>query len=205
MNILLTFLEGLATTFSPCIFPMLPILIASNLSKSTSRLVGLVIGFILSFGIVSLVSVHLLGFFDIETAQKVALYVSLVFGVVLLVDYFYYKFNMLSSAVISRLPELKYESNCQFVTGLCLGAILSLLWVPCAGPLYFSALAHISSQGPTIQGFLTFTAFAVGAILPIGAIVLFGQNIVKLVQNHLNTVRRIVGLVLIISSIYTLL
>src|ERR1700679_1474137 len=100
MNILLTFLEGLATTFSPCIFPMLPILIATNLSKSTSRLIGLIVGFVLSFGLVSVISVHILGFFDVETAQKIALYISLLFGVVLLVDWLYYKFNILSSAVI---------------------------------------------------------------------------------------------------------
>src|SRR5215510_6090436 len=56
INIGLAFIEGLLLIISPCILPVLPIILSGSLTGSKSRPLGIVAGFILTFTLVTLFS-----------------------------------------------------------------------------------------------------------------------------------------------------
>ena len=53
ITIFLAFLEGLALILSPCILPILPIILASSLTYSKKRPLGIITGFALTFAVFS--------------------------------------------------------------------------------------------------------------------------------------------------------
>jgi cytochrome c biogenesis protein CcdA len=50
VNIVLGFIEGIALIISPCILPILPIILAGSLAGSKKRPFGIVIGFLFFLG-----------------------------------------------------------------------------------------------------------------------------------------------------------
>ena len=54
INIGLAFLEGLALIVSPCILPVLPLVLAASVDGGRRRPYGIIIGFVLSFSLFTL-------------------------------------------------------------------------------------------------------------------------------------------------------
>jgi cytochrome c biogenesis protein CcdA len=50
-----TFLAGVVTVFSPCVLPVLPILLSSSTAGGHRRPLGIVLGFVVTFAAVTLV------------------------------------------------------------------------------------------------------------------------------------------------------
>ncbi|WP_019216181.1 hypothetical protein [Legionella tunisiensis] len=49
LDIILGFFEGFALIISPCILPILPIILAGSFAGSKKRPVGIIIGFVITF------------------------------------------------------------------------------------------------------------------------------------------------------------
>jgi cytochrome c biogenesis protein CcdA len=98
-------------------------------------------------------------------------------GLILLLPHFLTSFRVLYSGVLNylnkRAATLSFESP---LSCLLMGAMLSLIWAPCAGPMLASAftlltsglLAHESSDLKGIlQGSLLLSVYGVGAAFPL--------------------------------------
>jgi len=89
MNIVdigLAFLEGLALIVSPCILPVLPLVLAASVEGGRRRPYGIIIGFVLAFSLFALVSrqiVQALGI-DLDIIKNASLVLLALFGLVLL-------------------------------------------------------------------------------------------------------------------------
>ena len=84
--LLFAFLSGLVTIAAPCIWPLLPVVLSTSALGGRRRPLGVTLGILISFGVVTLsVSylVHLLGF-DASLLRTVAVVVLLTMGAVLL-------------------------------------------------------------------------------------------------------------------------
>ena len=56
LDIILGFFEGFALIISPCILPILPIVLASSLAGSKKRPFGITLGFVMTFALVAFFS-----------------------------------------------------------------------------------------------------------------------------------------------------
>ena len=166
----LSFAAGTLSTLSPCVLPLLPIVLGSAASEHRLAPAALAGGVALSFTAIGLF-VATLGFaigLDGEVFRTVAAVLLVGIGLVLAMPDLQEKFAVAAGPVGSwagnRLggnPTTGISG--QFGVGLLLGAI----WSPCAGPT-LGAASVLASQGRELgEVALTMGLFGIGAALPL--------------------------------------
>jgi cytochrome c-type biogenesis protein len=167
---LLGFLAGAATLLSPCVLPILPILIASALSKHRLGSTMLALGLSLSFALVGIFVATLGASIGLSagTFRQVAAALMVLFGIVMLSSRLQVVFSRVSSGVGSSgqraLGFVKGEGLwSQFLIGLLLGVV----WSPCVGPT-LGAATTLAAQGKNLGHIaLLMMLFGLGAGLPL--------------------------------------
>lgn len=169
-SILFAFLAGVLSTLSPCVLPLLPIVLGAALNEHRLGPVALAAGLALSFVVIGLF-VATLGFaigIDIEAFRIVAALALLGIGVVLMVPAFQSRLAVAAGPVStwtqSRFGGFEATGLWgQFALGLLLGAV----WSPCVGPT-LGAASLLASRGESLgQVALTMGVFGAGAALPL--------------------------------------
>jgi cytochrome c biogenesis protein CcdA/thiol-disulfide isomerase/thioredoxin len=198
--LVVAFLGGLITGLSPCIVPVLPVVVAGG-SAGTSRARPYLIigGLVVSFSLTELTGSTVLSALGLPQNFLFWLGIGLL-GLLAL--------GLTVSVVgewierpFARLGSTRYaNSGGGFVLGLSLG----LVFVPCAGPI----LAAISAAEANHRiGFSSFTVtlfYAVGASLPLLAFALVAQRAVsgwQKLRTHLPVVRKVAGAVLAVTTL----
>ena len=169
----LGFLAGVLSILSPCVLPLVPIVVGSALAAHPLGAIALASGLALSFMGVGLF-VATIGFavgLDGEWFRNVAAVLLVGFGAILLSGPLQQRFAGATAPLGTYgdrwLRRLRLEGlGGQLVVGLLLG----LVWAPCVGPT-LGAAATLASQGKTLsQVALVMTVFGIGAGLPLALI-----------------------------------
>lgn len=207
INIGLAFFEGFALIVSPCILPIIPIILSGSLTGSKSRPIGIIIGFILTFSIVMLFSRVLIQYADInpEILRNVSFALLLLLGIMMMSTYLTDKFTMATQRLSSVGSQNAQFSRNDFLGGVFFGGLVGIIWTPCAGPILAAVVVQVIIQTTTLTSILTVVAFAIGAGLPMLLIALFGRGIINSVgflREHTALIRKILGVVIIASVIY---
>jgi cytochrome c-type biogenesis protein len=163
-------LAGMLSTLSPCVLPLIPILMASALAAHRLGPLALAAGLGLSFaalGIVLATAGASLGL-DGELLRQVAAVLMIAFGVAMLSRRLQAGFARgaapLAERAQARLAKLRGDTVLgQFAIGLLLGAV----WAPCVGPT-LGAATTLAAQGKHLGDIAALMAcFGVGAALPL--------------------------------------
>jgi len=166
---------GALSTLSPCVLPLVPVVIASAVNAHRWGALALGLGLALSFafiGIFLAMAGASLGL-DPDTFRTVGAVILAVFGLILLVpklqDVFASATARLSNSGNQLLARVTFEGiTGQFLVGLLLGVV----WSPCVGPT-LGAATTLASQGRDLaQIGLLMLIFGIGAAAPL---VLFGS------------------------------
>ena len=169
----LGFVAGMATLLSPCVLPILPILIASALSRHRWGAAALALGLSLSFALTGTFLATLgasIGL-DPSTLRIAAAVLMVVFGLVMVLPPLQRAFARLTAHVGNKsqqaLGSVRGEGGfSQFLIGLLLG----LVWSPCVGPT-LGAATTLAAQGTHLpQIALLMLLFGLGAGLPLLAL-----------------------------------
>jgi cytochrome c-type biogenesis protein len=169
----LSLAAGSLTTLSPCVFPLLPLVLGGALQNNRLAPVALGLGMALSFaGLGMLVGAAgpALGL-DADHVRVAGGVLLLVLAAVMLVPSWSERFTLWmaplatsANAVSSRL------SGGSLGSALLLGGVLGLVWSPCSGPLLASALTLVASEGGVLRGGLILGLFGIGAAIPLVAV-----------------------------------
>jgi cytochrome c biogenesis protein CcdA len=166
----LGFLAGLVSTLSPCVLPILPILLGSAVNAHPRAPLALAAGLALSYALVG-TGIAWAGAslgVDASTFQNAGAVVLGLLGVVLLSGSLQRRFAAasagLSNAGHEMLRHMKPDGlRGQFVIGLVLG----IVWSPCVGPTLGAAIV-LASQGTQLpQVALLMGLFGIGAAAPV--------------------------------------
>ena len=127
LDIILGFFEGFALIISPCILPILPIVLASSLAGSKKRPFGITLGFVMTFACVAFFSrqlVHLLGF-DLHILRMVSYTLLVLLGAIMLSAPLTAKISQLTQRLINHgfSPQQTFEPADGFFSGLMLSLI----------------------------------------------------------------------------------
>lgn len=169
-SFLFAFLAGVLSTLSPCVLPLLPVVLGTAVSEHRFGPAALAGGLAISFVVIGMF-VATIGFgigLDAGLFRKFAAVLLLSAGLVLMVPRFQEAFAGAASPiggwVDNRFGGFKTAGiGGQFALGILLGAV----WSPCVGPT-LGAASVLASQGKDLaQVALVMTMFGIGAAFPL--------------------------------------
>lgn len=184
----LAFLAGLLSILSPCVLPLVPIVLGTAIAVHPLGAVALAAGLATSFTGLGLL-LALAGFgtgIDADLFRLLAATVMIALGVLLIVPSWQMRLAAAGGPVsnwadrhLGRLASAGLAG--QFAIGLLLGAV----WSPCVGPT-LGAASLLASQGRDLwQVGLTMTAFGIGAALPLALLGLLSRAALARVRSGL--------------------
>ena len=180
----LAFAAGLLSILSPCVLPLVPIVLGAAVTAHTLGAVALAAGLAVSFTILGLM-LALVGFslgIDARMFRSAAAVIMIVLGLILVFPSWQAQLAA-AGGPVSSWADRRFGGFAssglagQFAVGLLLGAV----WSPCVGPTLGAA-----SQGRDLpQVALTMAVFGVGAALPLVLLGLLSRATLMRVRSRL--------------------
>ncbi len=166
----LSFVAGGLSTLSPCVLPLLPILLGTAVAAHRFGPLALAGGLMLSFTIlgVFIASVGVALGIDQVLFRNVAAVLLIGVGVVLLSAQLQERFAVATSGVSGAGQVLLSRMTLDGLGGqFALGVLLGIVWSPCVGPTLGAAVT-LASQGESLtQVAIVMAIFGLGAGLPL--------------------------------------
>lgn len=202
--ILFAFLGGVVTILSPCILPILPIILSGSVTGGKRRPLGIATGFILSFAFFTLFLAAIVRATGVsaDTFRMAAVIIVLAFGVSMFIP----KAQAWVTELFSRLPklQLKHADKESFWGGVLLGCGIGLVWTPCVGPILASIITIAATATVGSEATLIMLAYATGTAIPLLAITYGGRKLLTrhqwLVRNSDN-IQKAFGVFMIITAL----
>lgn len=210
----LTFLGlGLLLAFTPCVFPMIPILssiiVGQGAELTTRRAFIMSLVYVLAMALTYTVAGVLAGLFgaNLQAAfQNVWILgaFSLVFVLLALSMFGFYELQ-LPSALQTKLSEISNKQQGGSLIGVAIMGLLSALIVgPCVAPPLMGALIYIGQTGDAVLGGLALFALSIGMGAPL---LLIGTSAGKLLPRAggwMNAIKAVFGVMLLAVALWML-
>lgn len=203
----LAFLAGVLSVLSPCVLPLLPLVLGAAASEHRLGPAALAAGLALSFVAIGLF-VATVGFaigFDTDVFRTVAAVLLVLVGLVLMVPAVQTRLAV-AAGPVSDWTETRFGGFStagllgQFGVGLLLGAV----WSPCVGPT-LGAASLLASQGRDLGTVaLTMFLFGVGAALPLLLLGTLSREVLMRWRDRMMSagkgLKAALGLILVVSG-----
>ena len=193
-SIALTFGAGLASVASPCVLPVVPLIVTGTAEEHRSRPALVVAGIAASFitmGVLTSLFGAVVGP-QIPKLEKGVGLLVLLFGLLLLADVNLFK-------RLTWLQRIQPGTAGRW-SGLLLGLSLGLVWIPCIGPMLSSVLAMVAAKGTLVAGVSLLLVYSLGFAVPMLAVGYGSQALrqrIRVVSSHPLVVRWASGLLLV--------
>lgn len=198
----LAVLGGMLTVLSPCVLPILPVLVGRSLQSHHYGPLALVAGLITGFATIgSLLGVTASWLTRLVTVLRTgAIALLLVAGILAI-------FPTWSYQLFSRLrlgSWLKQPARVGLMGEFWLGSQLGLLWTPYAGPVLGSILILAAVKHDTATAFVLLVLYGLGAGLPLLAIAYGGRYLSRhllRLRSYSTLLQKVGGVIVAITAI----
>ncbi len=170
ISILLAFVAGLFSILSPCVLPLVPVVLGAAVAEHKLGPLALAVGLASSFTAIGMF-VATIGYtigLDGEAFRSIAAILLVVVGAILLVPHWQAQFT-LAAGPVSNWTEQKFGGGPSHgLWGqLGVGALLGAVWSPCVGPTLGAASVLASQSKELGHVAVTMFSFGVGSALPL--------------------------------------
>ncbi len=204
----LSLLAGILSILSPCVLPLVPILLGSAVLAHRLGPLALAGGLTLSFTIVGTFIAAAgasLGL-DQELLRHIAAFLLLGFGLILLLPGLQEKFAAVTSGLSSSGQTLLAGLTLDGLGGqFLLGLLLGVVWSPCVGPTLGAAITLASQGENLLQVGLVMAVFGIGASIPLVVLGLVSRQAVSRWRGRLLEVgkrgKQVLGLVMLVLGL----
>ncbi|MFL6035697.1 MAG: cytochrome c biogenesis protein DipZ [Gaiellaceae bacterium] len=192
----IAFLAGVITAISPCVLPVLPIVLAGGASGGRRRPFAIVAGLLTTFVVSILFAAYVLDKLGLpqDLLRNLSIALLFVIAATLLVP-------QIGQWIERALARFSRRSSKHVDSGFLLGCALGFAFVPCGGPI----LAYVSAQSASVNfGFRPVAlaiAYALGAGVVLFGIAVGGQRIAAPLRTHALALRRALGAVIAVAAI----
>jgi cytochrome c-type biogenesis protein len=186
--LMLAGLAGMLATLSPCVLPLLPIVLGAAAAEHRFAPVALAGGLVLGFAGLG-VALGLLAAsigLDAELLRLGAAALLVAAGLALLLAGFAARLTMAGEALTAPLARLAQRMPARGLGGqFTLGLVLGLAWAPCTGPALGAALGLAAQAGTATQAATVMAVFALGAAIPLLALGLAARSAMPAIRRRL--------------------
>jgi thiol:disulfide interchange protein DsbD len=212
-TIALFFGMGLLLAFTPCVFPMIPILssiiVGQGEGLTTRRAFTLSLVYVLAMALTYTVAGVIAGLFgaNLQAAFQnpwilssfAAIFVALAFSM-----FGFYELQ-LPSALQSKLAEVSNKQQGGTLAGVAIMGLLSALIVgPCVAPPLMGALIYIGQTGDALLGGLALFALSLGMGAPLLAIGVSAGKYLPRAGGWMDAVKAVFGVLLLAVAVWML-
>jgi cytochrome c-type biogenesis protein len=166
----LAFLAGLLSTLSPCVLPIVPILIGSAMNAHRRAPIALALGLAISYATIGTALAWAGTALELnsELIRRLGAALMGLFSLVILSSSLQKRFAAATSGIGNAGNQLLSRLHLSGLYGqFIVGLILGMIWSPCVGPTLGVAIV-LASQGKHLAGSAALMGlFSVGAALPI--------------------------------------
>lgn len=200
------FLAGIVTILSPCILPVLPIVLSGS-TGGKARPYGVVTGFILSFSLFTLVLTAIVKAFALppDFLRFVAVAFVIGFGLVMIVPALRDRFEMWASRVAGKgASKSGGKPRTGFFGGVVVGTSLGLVWTPCVGPIMASVISLAITQQVDGGAVATVLAYSLGTAIPMFGIMVGGRALIQrlpVLSRNPAAIQRVFGILMIVVGV----
>jgi cytochrome c biogenesis protein CcdA len=189
------FIAGIVTIASPCILPLLPIVLSGSAGQGRARPYAIVAGFVAVFSAATLTFSLLVQATGIPTSalRWLAVAALAAFGLVMLVPRLQVWFESVAARVATAGQAVRVRASAGAAAaagrggaaaalvpragsglggGLVVGATLGLVWTPCVGPIMASVITLAATGSVTGVTVAITLAYALGTAIPMLLIIL---------------------------------
>jgi len=205
------FISGLFTILAPCIWPLLPIVLADvTQSKSKRRPLGITVGVALSFAFFTLAVSFLESSLGLNSnlLRKFAVVVLLVIGVLMVVPALSRRMEASISNLSGRFGGVGKNQRSDFSGGFITGLALGVVWTPCSGPILASVATLAATNKVSLQVVFVTLFYVAGVAIPLFGFAVGGQKLLaksRRLSKHTGRIQIASGVIMIITAlaIYT--
>lgn len=181
-------LAGVLTILSPCILPILPIVLGSASSAHRWGPVALALGLASGFAALGLFVATLGASIGLSPAlfRSVSAWMLILFGLILLIPQAQREVTRLLYPLGTHADALAGRRQARGLGGqFAMGALLGAVWSPCVGPTLGAALL-LASQGQRLgEAAAVMLAFGIGIAIPLLAIGVAGRQALARIRGGL--------------------
>lgn len=165
VNLGLAFGAGLASILSPCVLPVVPIIVTGTKEDSPWRPIAIVAGLSLAFVLMGVLGSIFGGVVlsKLVYVEKIAGALILVMGALMLAN-----INPFKKLDLSKVQSSRPRDG--LLGGFLLGGSLGLVWIPCVGPMLSSVLVVVATEGSLLAGILLLFIYSLGFAAPMLAV-----------------------------------
>jgi cytochrome c biogenesis protein CcdA/thiol-disulfide isomerase/thioredoxin len=187
---------GFITAISPCVLPVLPIILAGGATGGRRKPFAIIAGLILSFSAFTLFGVWVLRQLGLPQDLLRDIAIGLLFLVAATLV-----FPRIEELVQRPLLRLTRHPGGDLGGGLLLGASLGLVFVPCAGPVLAAITVVGATQDVGFRSIVLTLAYATGAAVPMLIVALGGRAGVNALRPHAHRIRQGLGVVVAATAL----
>lgn len=203
--IFVAFISGILTVFSPCVLPILPVVLSSGIDGNTKRIKGVITGLVISFTLAALLLATIVRILGIpaDTIRIVAVILLIIFGLSLVFPIIWEKVQVVIERYWHFGGSINQESG--FWGGFLTGVSLGVIWTPCIGPIVaaVATLAAVSSFSVTAI-FIAF-AYALGTGIPLYFIAKGGSVVsskLTFFKTENQRIRQVFGIIILVTALF---
>jgi cytochrome c biogenesis protein CcdA/thiol-disulfide isomerase/thioredoxin len=198
--ILVAFLGGLITGLSPCIVPVIPVVMAGGSTDANkARPYVIIVGLVVSFSLSVLFASSVLSFLHLP--QDLLFWLGVALLGALSLSLLIPPLGEVIERPFARLGSSRYATQ---GGGFVLGLSLGLVFVPCAGPVLTAISVAAAHHRAGFTSLVVTLFYAIGVTVPLLVLAIVAQRATtswSSLRSHLPTVRRVAGLVLGLATL----
>ncbi len=208
-------LAGLALSWTPCVYPMIPILsgiiIGQKQTPSSLRAFLMSLAFVLSmslaYGLIGATAGYFGAGINLQAIMQTP-WILVVFSLI----FIFFAFSMfgfydiqLPIKLQNRLAQMSNkQTGGEFVGVSIMGFLSALIVGPCVTPFLATALSYVIAGGSAIKGGISLFAMGLGMGIPILIVCGWGVNVLPKAGPWMNTIKNIFGFLMLAVSLYLL-